>query len=321
MAERERRQLQPRPPGRRRLPKLVPPNDLQPLSREAMKGYNRLVYDTAAKTDGLMDVWGTTMREWCRDGAVYQRHLQRAVLVKLHTLQFKIIQTVAERTAELSILHRRVRGLHNSHRFVAALNSRWKQLESQVAAYNEELSSLDHLDLGLRPLIVSELKKNGLDAEEIWDVDRAMCNSDWAVYDYVREGIEATFVLRRCKEEAVRLKLHCERVVNWLKWRVRGMLSALEQRPESSMFIDRVWMQLIHYDRMIDSLLRMKGRGILNDRERQLLFGEKCTAAHFAVTVADLSRVAEFNHYSKPAPTARSKTNRRAAGWAYPGSP
>jgi hypothetical protein len=49
------------------------------------------------------------------------------------------------------------------------------------------------------------------------------------------------------------------------------MLSALEQEPESAMFIDRVWVQLMHHDCMIDSLLRMKGRGILSDRDRQML--------------------------------------------------
>jgi hypothetical protein len=187
-------------------------------------------------------------------------------------LQFKIIQTITERTAENAILHRRVRGLNKSHRFIATLNSRWKQLETQVAAYNQELGYLAHLGLELRPLSITELKKLGLDAVEIWDIDRALCHSDWAVYDYVRAGIEAVFVLRRCEEEEPRLKLHSERVASWLKWRIDGMLSALEQEPESAMFVDRVWVQLMHHDRMIDSLLRMKGRGILSDRDRQMLF-------------------------------------------------
>jgi hypothetical protein len=206
-----------------------------------MRGHNRLGYDTAAKTDALMDAWETSLAEWSRDGEVYQRHLQSTGLAKLHVLQFKIIQTITERAAENAILHRRVRGLRKSHRFIVALNSRWKQLETQVASYNQELDSLAHLGLELRRLSIAELKKQGLDAVEIWDIDRALCHSDWAVYDYVREGIEAVFVLRRCEEEEPRLKLHCERVVSWLKWRIHGMISALEQEPESAMFIDRVW--------------------------------------------------------------------------------
>jgi hypothetical protein len=269
--QREQRQALPRARGRR--PKLVPPKDLQPFSREQMRGHNRLGYDTAAKTDALLDAWETSLAEWSPDGEVYQRHLQRAGLAKLHVLQFKIIQTITERAAENAILHRRVRGLRKSHRFIAALNSRWKQLETQVASYNQELGCLAHLGLELRPLSIYELKKLGLDAVEIWDIDRALCHSDWAVYDYVREGIEAVFVLRRCEEEEPRLKLHCERVASWLKWRIDGMISALEQEPESAMFIDRVWAQLLHHDRMIDSLLRMKGRGILKDHDRQMLFG------------------------------------------------
>jgi hypothetical protein len=139
-----------------------------------MRGHNRLGYDTAAKTDALLDAWETSLAEWSPDGEVYQRHLQRAGLAKLHVLQFKIIQTITERTAENAILHRRVRGLSKSHRFIAALNSRWKQLESQVAAYNQELGCLAHLGLELRPLSITELKKLGLDAVEIWDIDRAL---------------------------------------------------------------------------------------------------------------------------------------------------
>jgi hypothetical protein len=139
-----------------------------------MRGHNRLGYDTATKTDALLDAWETSLAEWSPDGEVYQRHLQRAGLAKLHVLQFKIIQTITERTAENAILHRRVRGLSKSHRFIAALNSRWKLLESQVAAYNQELGCLAHLGLELRPLSITELKKLGLDAGEIWDIDRAL---------------------------------------------------------------------------------------------------------------------------------------------------
>jgi len=40
-----------------------------------------------------------------------------------------------------------------------------------------------------------------------------MSNSDWAVYNYIREGIDTQSRLDRVKEENARLLLHTKRLV------------------------------------------------------------------------------------------------------------
>jgi len=98
-------------------------------------------------------------------------------------------------------LNRRI-GQKRAAAFKAAINNRWHQLEGLVESYNSELEKLKTSNdndrypdvLRLRKLNPKALKDEGLDNSEIWDVDMALCNSDWAVFDIVRQGIEAIFV-------------------------------------------------------------------------------------------------------------------------------
>jgi len=76
--------------------------------------------------------------------------------------------------------------------FMRRINSRWAPLDRLVATYNQEVTKAQYADR-LRPLDVNQLKEAGVDLAdgEIWDIERLMSNSDWAVYDYIREGIDA----------------------------------------------------------------------------------------------------------------------------------
>jgi hypothetical protein len=188
---------------------------------------------------------------------------------RLNDLQTKIIHVVTERQAEYELLHRRVKGLHNSHRFVTALNSRWRQLDTLVTAYNKEVRALDLQDV--HPLDAKALKEDGLDNSEIWDVDTAMCKSDWAAHPSVREGIEAVFLLQRAKEEDHRLPLHCQRLTAWLNHQVPVLLRLLTMGsmvPSSALKP-----LLMHREKMIESLLKIRDVRLLDETNRQILEG------------------------------------------------
>jgi hypothetical protein len=84
-----------------------------------------------------------------------------------------------------------------------------------------------------------------------------MSRADWAVYDYVRAGIEAKSRIARVEEEREQLNLHARQMTYWLQ----RQTTALLQRDCS--IPDRVWSaKLIHRSRIVRSLLDMKG-GIL----------------------------------------------------------
>jgi hypothetical protein len=95
-----------------------------------------------------------------------------------------------------------------------------------VAAYNAEVQRYNkHVDpdgaVRLRPLSHSDLREVGIDDAdgEIWDVERLLCNADWAVHNFVRRGIDARFRLLRVAEERKFLLLHAERILKWLSQR------------------------------------------------------------------------------------------------------
>jgi hypothetical protein len=89
-----------------------------------------------------------------------------------------------------------------------------------------------------------------------------MSRADWAVYDYVRAGIEAKSRLARVEEERVQLKLHARRMTRWLMRQSTVLLERDFTIP------DRIWSaKLIHRLRVVRSLLKMKG-GILCAEDR-----------------------------------------------------
>jgi hypothetical protein len=92
-----------------------------------------------------------------------------------------------------------------------------------------------------------------------------MSRADWAVYDYVRAGIEARCRLARVDEEREQLKLHARRMTRWL---MRQTTVLLER---GFIIPDRIWStKLIHRFRAVRSLLEMKG-GLLCAEDRQSL--------------------------------------------------
>jgi hypothetical protein len=92
-----------------------------------------------------------------------------------------------------------------------------------------------------------------------------MSRADWAVYDYVRAGIEAKSRLSRVKEEREQLKLHARRMTCWLLRQSTALLRRDFIIPE------RVWSsKLIHRLRVVQSLLEMEG-AILCPEDRVLL--------------------------------------------------
>jgi hypothetical protein len=57
-----------------------------------------------------------------------------------------------------------------------------------VKKYNPEIDKVG--DANLRQLSAKDIRENGIENDEIWDIPRLMSNSDWAVYQYVRDGIQ-----------------------------------------------------------------------------------------------------------------------------------
>lgn len=215
------------------------------------------------RTDQLLAANATTREDWSIDGDLYRSHQKRFVQKELHKLQSKIIHVVTERTAEQTMLHKHIRGLRDSKVFLESLNRRWKQLEDGVKKYNDEIIRLQRLGEGdvPRQLSAQLLKRDGLANEEIWDLDRMHSQDDWAIHDYVRQGIDSHFRLLRVDEEARQLQLHYARMRLWLARQVNVLLLFLDNQANNlngykkTSFIRL----LLHRLRAIGSLLRMKG--------------------------------------------------------------
>ena len=170
---------------------------------------------------------------------------------------------VTERTAEQTMLHKHIRGLRESKMFLESLNRQWKQLEDGVKKYNDEILRLQRLGEGevLRQLSAQSLKADGLSNAEIWDLDRMDSQDDWAIHDYVRQGIDSHFRLLRVDEEGRQLELHYARIRLWLMRQVKVIIQFLRDEAHNlnafkkASFVHR----LLHRLRVANSLLRMKG--------------------------------------------------------------
>jgi hypothetical protein len=82
-----------------------------------------------------------------------------------------------------------------------------------------------------------------------------MARGDWAVYGFVRAGIEARARLQRVKEERTQLRLHAQRLVHWVHRRLAILLAVLNE-PDSQRFGNNVKTIIIHHYRVIKSLLK-----------------------------------------------------------------
>ena len=275
-ADQERRRIAqeglPRRRGRPR--KIQAPHDLPLVSRDDLRSWTAIGFDACQKTDELLEKSNMDLEQWDINGILYKDHQKSYVLRILHQLQTKIIQVVAERNAELEVINRKI-GHKKAGRFKAAVNSRWHQLEALVVNYNSELTRLageQYPDLQkLRPLSPKALKEQGLDNAEIWDIEMALCNSDWAVHDFVREGIEATFVLQRVVEEELLLKRQCRRLVRWLKSQITHLIRNLEAPPQFSLPEGYIRVLLVSREKSVNSLLRIKDNNLLPAEEATAL--------------------------------------------------
>jgi hypothetical protein len=82
-----------------------------------------------------------------------------------------------------------------------------------------------------------------------------MARGDWAVYGFVRAGIEARARLQRVKEERTQLRLHAQRLVHWIHRRLAVLLAVLNE-PDSQRFGNNLKTIIIHHYRVIKSLLK-----------------------------------------------------------------
>jgi hypothetical protein len=95
-------------------------------------------------------------------------------------LQSSIVTVIIERTAELEILHRRVRGQKKTKTFPTKLNKCWKKSNSEVCKVRALDLPEEHGRV--RKLNARDLRNHGLERDEPWDVDRMLTIEDWAIY-------------------------------------------------------------------------------------------------------------------------------------------
>lgn len=243
-------------------------NENPPLSIAAL-GMHEKGREAIALTDQLLRRIGSSRADpkWHVGGEQYIDFERRSAQRVLHILQSKIVHCITEREAELSVLQRRT-GLAESQKFLTALNGRWKALEQLVKNYNKEVVKFNRTSPNrtLRLLDAAVLKSRGLDSDEIWEIDLLMSRSDWAVYDFVRQGIEAVCRLQRVAEERSLLRLHCTRMVGWLSRQLEILLPEAELRHER---LTRC--MVLHRYKVIVSLLAMKSP-VASDQDRDVLW-------------------------------------------------
>ena len=233
-----------------------------------------------ARIQTLLDRTNTTRNEWAKDGVLYTQCRRNSALKKLHKIQATIVRVVTERTLELEILHHRTRGHKQAKKAITAINSRWRQLDRLVNNYNQEARRINsgRQDLGigdleLREVNSQDIRERGIECDEVWDVDRMLSRSDWARYHFVREGIEACFLLKRVIEERERLQLHLKRVCRWLLRQCRVLMNILEPASIVTIPHDAIKVLLLHRDKVASNLLEIRYLDLCSLQTRQLLRG------------------------------------------------
>ena len=256
----------------------------------------------------------TTREEWQKDGPLYARFEKRSAMKFLQKLQTRIVHTITERATENELLHRRL-GYDLAKRFTESINSRWKAPDGLVKDYNKEVRrfQIQNDQSRLRELSVADLKKDGLDCNEIWDIDLLMSRLDWAVHDFVRAGIEAKFRLERVEEERVQLRLHCKRVVRWVDWQLQVLLEPRERLPNSLHTGRLLTNMVLHRYKIISSLTKALAKlpDVLLPEDL-----ERITGLHGRI--AELLHIADFPNApveeSFILPQAEDHSNRQQPG-------
>jgi len=243
--------------------------------------------ELARKVESLLEKTNTTRDDWVKDGPLYMRCRRGVALKRLHKIQAAIIRVVTERTLELDLLHHRIRGHKQAKKAINAINTRWRQLDRLVTDYNKEVARINsggqehEIELEgpeLREINARDIRERGIECDEVWDVDRISARSDWARYRFVREGIEACFLLKRVTEERDRLQLHLKRISRWLVRQCGVLLQILDPLANvSNITIPReaVEILLLRRDKVAANLLEIKHVDLLSAEARGLLQG-KC---------------------------------------------
>ena len=159
--------------------------------------------------------------------------LMHHALKQLHYLQAELIEIVRERRVEVDVLHKRVRGHKKAKKIIAKINGRWKQLNNLGKKYKAEIRKVG--DANLRQLSAKHIRVNGIENDEIGDIGMLMSNSDWAVFQFVGDGILWYFVQQRVVEERRMQQLHAQRLIKWLNHQTDVLLNLLhcEMRMDS----------------------------------------------------------------------------------------
>jgi hypothetical protein len=113
-----------------------------------------------------------------------------------------------------------------------------------------------------------------------------MARGDWAVYGFVRAGIEARARLERVEEERSQLCLHAKRLVHWIHRRLAVLLQVLGE-PDAQDF-DNLKTIIIHHYRVIKSLLKADAP-LFGPEERAILL----TSQRRIVETLDPEKIAE----------------------------
>jgi len=176
---------------------------------------------------------GSTSDEWRRNGELFLGHQRAHALNQLRYLQAELIKIDTERQVEVDELHNRVRGPKKAKKIIAKINGRWKQLDNMVKKYNAEIRKVR--EVNSRESSAKDIGENGIENDAIWDIERFMSNSDWAVIQYVRDGIWWYFVQQWVVEERRMLQLHAQRLIKWLNHQTDVLLNLLhcEMRMDS----------------------------------------------------------------------------------------
>ena len=233
-----------------------------------------------AKIQTLLEKTNTTRNDWVKDGPLYTQYHRSASLKKLHKIQATIIRVVTERTLELDILHHRTRGHKQAKKAITAINSRWRQLDRLVNSYNREVRQINSGDQGseiggleVREVNARDIREKGIECDEVWDVDRMLSRSDWAKHHFVREGIEACFLLDRVIEDRERLQLHFKRICRWVLRQCRVLIEILDPAANVTISRDSIKLLLLHRDKVAANLLEIKQQDLCSTETRVLLEG------------------------------------------------
>ena len=135
--------------------------------------------------------------------------------------------------------------------------------------YNAEIRKVG--DKNLRQLSAKDIRENGIEHDAIWDIERIMSNSDWAEYQYVRDGIRWYFVQQRVVEERRMLQLHAQRLIKWLKHQGNVLLILLHR--EMRMDSHHLQELLLHCFRIMCSLFAIRHDSLFPLDQRRCLEG------------------------------------------------